>query len=417
MHSHNFSFILDGNAVSPPNIGTQFRKGNYWEPGAHTARAALSSAPSLVSRFFMHSLNIEFFPTSVDPPDWFTGDIGSLAATCMPGAAAEDGTTDLDDQIADGTYFSTTTPPLVAWELKRNLYYKLLRDPGYGQGNPNYAAFQQANANTTVGKFAKVAHDMYTASAVPAAISQQVDDLDARSAAFLLQLEQLEAGQPPAVEPYDQDNTFLAAKRALLDSINLVGSQRAALTNQLAADFAVKLALVRADNQAIVTAHGFEANQKALNEIAIKMALREAYTVADLATVQGIAAQSESAAGTTQWQANAMLPPCQRAPWPESGRDKTEDRDAAPARPDVARNKLFEVSPNPASDLATVRFGQPFSGTLVLMDARANTVQQFELSASTQWNVETKSLPHGIYYLQAYDQQGRPTTLKIVVTH
>lgn len=414
---HNYSLVVDGNAFSPAVIGQQVRKANAWNPEGYKVLAAVCTGDAELSQFFIHSPNVLYFPPPpfVSPPtNWFIDFFGDPNPfnTCVRRPEASG---DFEIQIAEGTYFASSTSPLVQWELKRNLYYKMLRNSNYGQENPAFAAFFSANASTSAGKFAKVERDLYLAGTMSASLLEDLAEIATQRDSLLLQLAQLEASQQPPSEPEPVNVTFANAKHALLDDLSELGEEEATLLDQHFANVAAQLATIRAYNQAIPVTHTFEANQKAINEIGIKMALGEPLLQSDLTTLENIAEQPDSTAGTTQWRAASMLP-CRVGVSPRSnGHDERPSVLAEMAQKE-AFQQLF-VAPNPVSDEVNVRFQQPFTGTLTLLDAFGRSVREVAVSETLFATIVCQGLPNGIYYLQAQGDKQKPRIAKCVIAN
>ncbi len=79
--------------------------------------------------------------------------------------------------------------------------------------------------------------------------------------------------------------------------------------------------------------------------------------------------------------------------------------------------KGFVVAPNPVSDEVNVRFQQPFTGTLTLLDAFGKSVRQVAVSETMFVAIVCQGLPNGIYYLQAQGDNQKPQSTKFVIAH
>jgi hypothetical protein len=205
-----------------------------------------------------------------------------------------------------------------------------------------------------------------------------------------------------------------ARKQALLDDLSELGEEEAALLDQHFANMAAQLASIRTYNSAIPVTHTFETNQKAINEIGIKMALGEPLLQSDLTTLENIADQSESSAGTTQWRAASMLP-CRDGV--SSRSSSGERRRELVEMAQKENNQQFTVAPNPADDKVRITFKEPFTGVVALLDVTGRVMQQFVLDANSEFTFDTQRLPNGIYYLHSRGNDQRPQSTKLVVAH
>lgn len=414
LNRHNYSLVVDGDAgFAPAVVGPQVRAVNAWELDGYKLLAAVCTGNPFLSQFYIHSPDFLYFPPPpfVNPPGWFVPDFGDPNPfnECIHRPDAPEL---FETKIADGTYFDGNSTTLLRWELERNLYYKMLRNPTYGSDNPVFAAFFAAKANTTAGKFAKVERDLYLAGGFSPTLVGNLQTLEAQRTGVLAQLAQLEASAQPPTQPEGVNGQLATAKQALLDELNDLGEQQSVLLDQHAATSAMQLAAIRAYNAAIVTTEVFEGNQKMLNEIGIKLALGEPFLESDLTALETIADQPEADAGTIQWRAASMLP-C-RMEMAAAVRSKESEAGSIVVNP---WESLFTVQPNPATDQILVRFGRPFTGLLTLLDGTGSVVQRraITMPANDNLRLDVHDLPNGIYYLQTNDGATKPDVQKIIV--
>ena len=77
----------------------------------------------------------------------------------------------------------------------------------------------------------------------------------------------------------------------------------------------------------------------------------------------------------------------------------------------------FTVAPNPANDETNIRFGQPFSGDITLLDAMGGVVRHLTINESTLFSLGVGGLPAGIYYLQVQGDNYNPEIRKLIIAH
>lgn len=412
---HNFGLVVDGDPIfAPAVVGPQFRAANAWVPDGYKMLAAVCTGDPFLSLFLMHSPLPLYFPPPpfiFPPTGWFWGSFGPIAPVCARKPNAPEA---FETAIADGSYYGANATALSRWELDRMLYYNLLRRPDYGADNPVFAAFFAAKANTTAGKFARVEHDLYLASGFSAAMLDELEDLDARCDAVLVQLEQLEDTLQVPTSPQGADGQLATAKEALLEALRELSEQRAIILAQADSIKALQLASIRAFNASIAVTEVFEQNQKALNELAIKMALHEPLTNSDLEVLSAIAGQPDTVAGTTRWRAASWLS-CQREGEVAQRERQSLQRLLAPA----VAEATYRIVPNPASDMLTVYFAEPFTGQITLQDVsgRVFRAQYIQVERPDMARLAIHDLPAGIYYLRLQQNGQAPQTYKIIIAH
>ena len=401
MYYHNYSLIVDGDPAigAPAVVGPQFRAANYWEPNGYKLLAAVNTGDPTLSLFTIHDPSIEFFPPSffVNPPGWFVGNYGTPELECEPPMAS---TNPLDDVVADGSFFDSTSTPLLEWEMNRYLFYKMLRNTNYGQGNNDYASFYSAIQNTNAGAFAQVDRALYLAGAVPLGLAADWEAYNAQCDTLQVLIQQLSASATPPTSADDDVSAYVNAKTALLDSLNTSSQAMASAWETHETNVAGALQSVRTLNDGISTVYVFETNQKVLNELKIKAALGESWTNGDLTALQTIASQSPDSAGTTVWQAIAMLPRCYEA-------SRSIEREQGFTNP-LLENVLnsIRVYPNPTSDIVKLEFPQAFTGTVALCDAFGKIVAKQEVNQSQLERLDVSRLAGGVYFLTVSEKDG-----------
>jgi len=412
MDAHNFSLIVEGDPnMAPAAVGLQDKCANYWVPDGYKAKAARCTGDPLLSKFNIHDLSIEYFPPSafIDPPTgWFFEDLGTPELECELPMVSN---SPLDDAIAEGSFFDSTSTPLLEWEMNRYLFYKMLRDPNYGQGNNDYASFFTTNQATTSGAFAQVDRALYSAGAVPSGLSANREVYIAKCDTIFEQILQLSASATPPTAADDDVSVYINAKTVLLDSLNNTSQAMASAWEVHETNVVSALQTVRTLNSGISTAYVFEANQKVLNELKIKVALGEPWTNGDLSALQTIASQSTDSAGTTVWQAIAMLPRCYEA----SRSSERLQESTSPSLKNV--DNSIRAFPNPASDRINVEFPQPFTGTATLCDAVGKIVAKQEVELTQMVQFDVSMLTGGVYFLIVSTQNGMVYSKSIVVNH
>jgi hypothetical protein len=394
--------------MAPAVVGPQFRTANYWEPTGYKLLAAVNTGNPIFSLFTIHDPSIEFFPPYifVDPDIWFFGSYGAPEFECDPPMAT---TNPLDDAVADGSFFDSTSTPLLEWEMNRYLFYKMLRNPNYGQGNNDYVSFYAAVQPTSAGAFAAADHALYLAGAVPSGLAADWQAYRLQNEWLRTQVYQLGASATPPASAHDDVSAYINAKTALLDSMKTTSEAMASVWTNHAAGVSAILQSVRAMNAGISTVYAFEANQKALNELKIKAALGESWTQADQDLLQAIANQSPDSAGTTVWQAKVMLPRCYEA----SRSVERAQVSTSPSMKNLANG--IQVFPNPVSDKLNVEFLQPFTGEASLFDAVGKIVVKKEVELTQMVQFDVSMLAGGVYFLTVRKQDGLIFSKTIVV--
>jgi hypothetical protein len=416
---HLWSLTVEGKGVGssdPAVVGVQFRNANWWLPGGGYARSAIfGGGDPDGSSFRVHSTAIEYYPAAglgISPPGWFIPDLGDPDVDCDPNEQLSSGS--FDEQIADGSCFTTSSTPLAYWELNRSLMYKMFRDPSYGGTNSVFDTFYTNNLSTNGGKFAKVDWDLHKAGEWNASLRTALNALEGQHKLYLDTLVNLSAGTAVLPDTVTLIDPVLAqAKTAVLTQMKTLHQQYFALTHAHDSLHRVALQSIRTFNSSIVAVHAFEVNQKVINEIAIKEALGEALTVSNMTALENIAAQADSIAGSTQRTAANVLFPCVE----HSADPRAYSEEAYSEASTFQGTPFWMLTPNPTSSVAHLTFRAPYTGTLLVIDPLGRVVIRNLLKEQERLQIECINWPKGLYYIHAVSPTGEQMVLKMVIVH
>jgi len=416
---HLWSLTVEGKGVGssdPAVVGVQFRNANWWLPGGGYARSAIfGGGDPDGSSFRVHSTAIEYYPAAglgISPPGWFIPDLGDPDVDCDPNEQLSSGS--FDEQIADGSCFTTSSTPLAYWELNRSLMYKMFRDPSYGGTNSVFDTFYTNNLSTNAGKFAKVDWDLHKAGEWSGSLRTALNALENEHQLYLDTLVQLSAGTAVLPDTMTLIDPVLAqAKTAVSAQMKTTHQQYFSLTHAHDSLHRVALQSIRTFNSNIVAIYAFEVNQKVINEIAIKEALGEVLTVSDMTALENIAAQADSIAGSTQRTAANMLFPCVE----HIAAPRSNGFESTPNSADEKGRQYWILSPNPSSGLVQITFSAPYSGTLHITDQFGRLVMQQTIQEQTVVQIQAAELPNGLYWIHASTPAGEKRVVKMVIVH
>lgn len=371
---------------------------------------------------------------SASSEDWFYDnqfEHGSCPFQCpnpciiVPGAGGEGGGEEggraLDNAVRDGAVAVGPYSDGLRWTTQKRLYRRLM---DAGSVPPDFVAFTREKERESIGSFyafdAQLDHLLRWNEAGNTAIRQ----LRSRRAEKVAELRQV---QPVSVQNGDlrtdparreQYENLLAEVRRISAGIDQV--KKAKLEEIQAA-----LPVLRAENDRIVTAAVYEANQQAVNGLLLQRLAdtRYRWSETDKNTLLGIATQCPLSGGDAVFQARALLAGEKGLPrWDDvAACPDSRDRSFAEKRADDASG--ISVFPNPADDWVNIyvdgnnpEFPQgAVTADLLGLEGRVLRSYRFADNQSLM-HLALPALPAGMYMLRIARPGETPDTFKLFIS-
>ncbi|HHM21016.1 MAG TPA: T9SS type A sorting domain-containing protein [Bacteroidetes bacterium] len=428
-NGHDVALSMDADGV----IGLQVGAGNQWNLAALDKGARHENPDPFFSQFSQFRVDAyglpttPVYPTGIDPDpstttaDWFFND-GSTSGDCTLGFGPGEDPTSVDEAIAGGTVISGTSfSNTTKWQLERYLFSKLDRYPAIVQQHPGMASFYNANQNATLGKLHAVQKNITGLGGLPA---NEVGQYEGNIDSLFSNLSRL-------VEIYTALTTATPAKKAQLmaerqgivqnmktwenanDSLLvLIESHRAGLVQQYTAQ-----------NAAILTTAGYEANEQTVNDIYLNTVAQGLYsfTSSQRNSLDAIATQCPKMGGSAVYGARALYQLVDKIHYndravcyPPNNPLLHNTGQAGQATMATASVSLY---PNPAKGEVSLMLGEGILADrveIVNLNGQVMAVRDFA-DGGRYVNMSIAGIPAGIYFVEIKDGKKTVQTEKLVI--
>ena len=304
------------------------------------------------------------------------------------------------------------------WVAQQRLYERLKKYPGLADEDEDVLAFYNAASSSSLGALN--------------AVSRKIDSLQSRDSVTLLSIENLQMHMETigntlrslkASGPGTQQTTWENNIKALTDSLGAIMIEYYALEENLQTLRSQEAAVIAAQNDNISTAHQCDSLEKAFNGLYLQnhLWLPSDIDSSDLAAIKSIADRCPLEAGVVVYAARGAYKRfAMTAEWDDLNENcfGVEER----SQPSKQTPKPgFSITPNPANDYLTIQFNQSFSGetTIELTTATGQVAKRMvnPVLDGSSANLETRSLPAGIYYCRVLVNGQAVHTGKVIITH
>jgi hypothetical protein len=378
---------------------SQFNQANIWLMSAadyisngEGARHVGTDEPAF--QFFVNPAFTGHMPPSIDPAvGWFlnsTSDPLSCAGEQSPG---EPNFTGMDLSVAKGNY--PTTNPAAIWDLRKNLWTTLLRNPTWVSSNAAIQAFHNSTNGTSEQRYAQAFLMLGEALRPVANLAQQWSGLQVQTSLICNEIARLDS-----LLGLDTANINPVYAAALTQQIQQLGSLGQALENlDLAHSNNRDNALLQLQGIAnqLPSATAYEGAWKLMLSSSIHRGLGNELTQAQRDALIAIANDCPDEAGEAVIFVPAYMQ--KEDSYPYMGREDFSTCERDNHKFSSSSNALL-LSPNPASDQLSITYPgvakgswQVFSSTGVLMLEGDIALEQ------SNSLIQTGKLVPGIYFL------------------
>ncbi len=417
-----------GVKISPYNIlpmlGLQDGRGNQWL-GNYSKFAAIREGgffPENCRFWVPESDLLPFLPPSnlISPnpdlePDankkWFRYR-PTLPTDYCSGEPIPLGINEFEMKVAEGLF--TDLPAVKIWDVKRNLFRKLLEDPELLLGDSILLAFKSFYQGSLLDTFSQVDVAIRNATRLTTlhqasrdstilSINEKENQIDTLLAAVTYDLRLASSTQLQSLANLElQISTYFSNRSALDQARDLL-----IITNLDAANVL---------NEALFPTNVQEQTRKDLNRLIIKKLRPIAGDTIDYQSALTIAAQPDTVVGAALQEAILLLSGCDQNEFLSQGVDSRETT-SIPSQPNLPE-KFLKVSPNPSSGYFEVQLIKHIGGALNIVNTSGRLIKKIELSPE-QHNVSVNlsGQPIGVYFLTLQSTEGDELETQRIIIH
>ncbi len=403
-------------------IGLQYGHGNEWDldPDAcvHSAASVFNSDP-LFSQFVVPEGSALPWlpPTAKLEPDpntinWFNEGNTPLKY-CVPMLTTTPRQlTPYEKEVVLGI---SNLSGVALWDLKREVYAKLLIFPGLRPtGSPEETFFNSLSTGS-IAAFGNVVKQVKEALTFTTAYQQNLDSFSTVVGLAFADLEQFDSVMN-FTSTSMMTEIWFAQRVAFLQQIMINNAAIATLTNsrKLQLDYDLQNALTY--NNAISTSQPYELAQKTILELRIRHLLGQPITQTLYEQALYLSEQSEDLIGKAANDAIDYLSPCDQD-FMASGEAQEERQQNVSQKPTSPTQ--LQVAPNPTTGLTEISLPDNHGGVLQLYDNNGQKVRFFNVTSETsKVSFDLTQNPSGVYWVVFLDELGKPVgTAKIFVSH
>ena len=404
-------------------IGLQYGHGNEWDvdPDAciQFAAAVYSSNPFL-SEFAVPEGNIlPWLPPNAklnpDPSitNWFH--TGSVPLDyCVPMLEPQPRQlTPYEKEIVLGT---SNLSGIALWDLKRDVYTKLLIFPGLRPTGSPEEAFFNSSSSSTLASFGNVVQQIRNALTFTTTYQQALATYSSVVELAFINLELFDANMNYASTSNLTDAWF-AQRDSLLQQAVVNAVAEAALVNTRKQQLSGTLQNVLNYNTAITTAQTCESAQKTIQEMRIRHLLGQPITQTLYQQALALAQLGESVVGRAANDAIDYLALCDQNLLQvfEGGQEDNQER----AKQKLAPTEQLNVYPNPTNRLIEINFPENTGSLLQVYSGNGQKIKSFPIAPDMiKVSLDFEQNPTGIYLIVLSNHAGKViSTAKVSVLH
>lgn len=421
INAHYEGLLLENGSFYPGVIGPQVRHGNVWADSEDYVNwAAQCLANPNNSRFFTENDDPDILPALRSPGGdaWFKVEEGDLNY-CTENFGDSIRWTDLDQQIAEGTFFDSTTTPMQAWAMEKNLYFKLLRFPELIVEDSVSESFFTTSVDPSSAAFAQAEFELWEALLIDSTLQAGLDDINQTRELLQYDLMELDEIDLP-VDTFGIDSALYAEKMLLLDSLLILDTLWHHFRSLQSDERLSSLSGVDTLLGQLPADSTYESSEQFLLQMVGQAAKGVPFSNEDLEDMREIAEACPQAAGPVGREITRWLPLCESSQYlTDEELECLEERSLDSERP--KSNLIWvelSVNPNPAKDRIEVFFETTDPGRLLVVNAIGAIIKVIPLEpGEVSCQIFTGDIPTGIYFL-TLEQGGKITgRLSVSIQH
>lgn len=398
--------LTRGLFITGGGLGAQVRRGNTWENQLGLAAEASLAGLISLTPYITESSDPSVRPANTFPPNttnWFDFMVGPTDHACAAGGAGSAGAlTEMDNALLVGSLDSMGINSVRQWEQGMRLMGRMLRDPQIQAGSPAADQYFRDNYSLSMGRFARLFLMWERADSATAHLPVQLGSLEAQTDSLSLLVDTADSLLTSGVLTPAQALSWAQNRQAWAEQCGALYAQSCDLDSQIVQQRKLKYQAALTFNNSIAVSAVYESNLKSLNAALLRLAIDGAYSVADTAALENIAAQDPETGGETVLSARYAVPGgCE-----SSGQRPLSSQKVAGAK--LSAPIGLQLYPVPATDLLTVHLSAPaLEGTWQVIDLNGRVLKngQKPLSDPT-FVVPLADLASGLYFIHFQTQNG-----------
>lgn len=406
---HDVGLEIDGSEDGPGMIGKQIRRNNFWSENQsdYFTWAALNHSNPEASFFEMSRSDPDILPPKRNPggDDWMVFSAG-MSDNC--GYRSPEQLSEIEEDVAKGITIDPNITEAQIWDLKKSVYYRILRFPSIKSSNPIANTFFSNSVDLSYAQFAQLEYD-YLSQTIPDTNDQNTLEQIYQSKVSLLN-DMYTIGQRITFGTDSSllDQSIFNDKKVKLDSIGYYDSLEVSLKNQWHQDRALDLTNLISQNATIQASKPYEISKQEINDITFRFLRDSLLTTSDSNDIQDLAEACPQVHGFAVKEARHFLSLCEleALPTPVCPRSTTQGDEQ---NIDEKLNGI-RVFPNPASIQSQIHFlSQIQIQKIKVFDQAGRQIFEKEYDVPvTRGFVSTTALNQpGLYYLQSYDENDK----------
>ncbi|MFN0035446.1 MAG: T9SS type A sorting domain-containing protein [Saprospiraceae bacterium] len=420
LRSNHFGHHTLGLLIGPgadAKIGPQFGKGNQWDldPDACVEFAAqVLDGDPLTSEFVVTQDNvlpwlpdhdrIDPDPTGFNNPNWFHAGGGPFDAICKsplepPLARA------ITPSEAEAILGTSVLNGVNLWDLKKDVYAKLLVFPELRPAGSPEAVFFNSLSGTALASFGQVTQLRRNALSLSAADQQTFDNAHS---AIEQAFENL-AALDESMDYSEVDNlaeAWFAQRLVLLQQVAANAANAAALENSREQQVNVALQNALAYNSNITAAQPYESARKTINELHIRHLLGQPMTQALYQQALTLAQQDAATTGAATAEAVRFLAPCDQVLY-RAAEEVEKEMDES-QKVHSTKVATLQIKPNPTAGLTEVTLPNNHGGLLTVYSVHGQKVKTLSVSSGTpKVSLDLEQVSAGLYWVVFTDETGK----------
>jgi Secretion system C-terminal sorting domain len=317
---------------------------------------------------------------------------------------------------------SNSDPSLAAmkWESQRQLYDKLLREPGLINHNEDVSSFYTGSASGAIGQyraFAQALNDIY---AVPASLGSgyqtALDSFNQLSET----LQTVESNLSTETYGSSAYELLLAERSDLLAQLEPVNTLLSEYDTLLAIECNVRINDLLTSNLNLPGNEIFHDNERAINAVLLQAYLSQNWNFnsESRAIINGVASQCPLSGGRAVYKARSLQSYYQRPDWGNDNCLTIGERSEHNRPQQLLGPEIFDVFPVPATDRLVVKFESRRADgfRLRIFDTQGVLkVSQEVTPGATECAVDLSTFPTGLYLIECQGAEEKMSVKKFTV--
>jgi len=311
---------------------------------------------------------------------------------------------------------TSTFTGISLWDLKREVYAKLLIFPSLRPSGSPEATFFNSLSNTAMASLGNVLQQARNALTLTTAYQQTYNTYDAAVELAFANLKGYDANMDYS-SPDNLTETWFAQRDYLLQQLIVNAVNETALLDTRIQQLTTGLQSALNYNTAISTAQAYESARKTIYELRISHLLGQPITQSLYQQALSLAQQGEAIVGKAASEAVSFLAPCDQKLFQLKGEGQVQS--LTRGNQSSSYTTQLQIAPNPTTGLTEITLSESNGGWLVVYNISGQKVKTLSIAPETSSvTLDLEQNPNGLYWLVFSDTAGKVIgTAKISVSH